>query len=153
MKLGLWLLLALLGGPVFSQEQIAERKGAPFERPPEDYQIIGATPAREALLRAQIGMIQPEVLPRRVIFVPHWKYLDDARIMRLHLPTGFASVMFTHLPSRSVYIDDDRYQGAAWMGRWMAHELGHLAMNSAREEDAEKVASKYIKRLRIRSAR
>jgi len=147
-ELSLSFLLALLAAPVFAQEQIAEPKPSPFERPSEDYPIIGATPAREALLRAQIGTMQPEVLPSRVIFVPHWKYLDDARIMRLHLPTGFASVMFTHLPSRSVYIDNDRYQGAAWMGRWMAHELGHLAMNSAREEDAEKVASKYIKRLR-----
>src|SRR5579862_5221131 len=95
MEFGLWLLLALLRVPVFAKGQIAETKADPVERPPEDYQIIGATPAREALLRAQIGTMQPEVLPHRVIFVPHWKYLEDSRIMRLHLPTGVTSVMFT----------------------------------------------------------
>jgi hypothetical protein len=115
--------------------------------PADDYLVIGATPAQEASLRSQIQVMQPEVLPLRVVFVPHWKYVDNARIFRLHVPTGYTSAMFTHLPSRSVFIDKDRYQGEAWLGHWMAHELGHLAANSAREEDAEKAASKFRKRL------
>ena len=116
--------------------------------PADDYLVIGATPAQEALLRDQIQVMQPEVLPLRVVFAPHWKYVDNARIFRLHVPAGYTSAMFTHLPSRSVFIDKDRYQGEAWLGHWMAHELGHLAANSAREDEAEKAASKFRKRLR-----
>jgi hypothetical protein len=92
--------------------------------------------------------MNPEVLPLRVVFVPHWKYLDDARILRLHVPTGYLSQMFTHLPTRTVYIDTARYQGQDWLGYWMAHELGHLASGSVREEDAEKIAAKFRKRLK-----
>jgi hypothetical protein len=56
--------------------------------------------------------------------------------------------MFTHLASRTVYIDNDRYMGADWLGHWIAHELGHLASNSTKEEDAEKAAREYRKRLK-----
>jgi hypothetical protein len=92
--------------------------------------------------------MQPEVLPLRIFFVPHWKYLDSARLFRLHVPTGFASVMFTHLPSRTVFIDTDRYMGEEWLGHWMAHELGHLATNSVNENDADKAAREYRRRLK-----
>jgi hypothetical protein len=54
--------------------------------------------------------------------------------------------MFTHLPSRTTFIDSDRYLGDDWLGFWMAHELGHLASNSTKEEDAEKVAREYHNR-------
>jgi len=53
--------------------------------------------------------MQPDVYPLRVLFVPHWKYIDTARTFHLHVPTGYTSAMFTHLPSRSVFIDSDRY--------------------------------------------
>ena len=56
--------------------------------------------------------------------------------------------MFTHLPSRTVFIDNDRYLGEEWLGYWMAHELGHLVTNSAKEEDAERAAHEFRKRLR-----
>jgi hypothetical protein len=56
--------------------------------------------------------------------------------------------MFTHLPSRSVFIDSDRYVSDDSLGYWVAHELGHLAANSAKEEDAEKAAREYRKRLK-----
>ena len=114
----------------------------------EDYSVIGATPDQEFGLRRAIEAMSPKVLPFRVVFVPHWKYLDDARILRLHVPTGYMSQMFTHLPTRTVYIDTARYQGEDWLGHWMAHELGHLATNSVREEDAEKVAREFRKRLK-----
>jgi len=55
--------------------------------------------------------------------------------------------MFTHLPSRSIFVDEDLYLGEEWLGHWMAHELGHLATNSAREDDAERVAREYQRRL------
>jgi hypothetical protein len=114
----------------------------------ESYAIFNATPAQEAALRAKIRLMHPEVLPRRVIFVPHWKYLDNARIFLLHVPGGYRSLMFTHLPSRTVFIDNDQYQGEEWLGYWMAHELGHLKTNSAKESDAERAAREFRKRLR-----
>jgi hypothetical protein len=100
------------------------------------------------LVRAQMRLMQPKVLPYRIIFYPPWKYMDTARIFRAHTPTGFSHTMFTPMPSRSVFIDKDRYSGEEWLAHWMAHELGHLAANSASEEDAEKVAREYRKRLK-----
>jgi hypothetical protein len=113
----------------------------------DSFVVVGATPTQEALLRAQVRVMAPEVLPSRVVFVPHWKYLDNARVMHLHLPTGYTSVMFTHLPSRTVFIDNDRYM-VGGLGHWMAHELGHLTTDSVREDDAEKAAAKFRKRLK-----
>lgn len=107
-----------------------------------DYSVFGATPEQESALREQIRLMSPGVLPARVVFVPHWKYLDNARIFQLKVPKGYASVMFTHLPSRTVFVDNDRYLGPEWLGHWMAHELGHLQKNSANEGDAEKAAKK-----------
>jgi hypothetical protein len=113
-----------------------------------DYAVIGATAAQETLLRTLIQRMQPEILPLRAIFVPHWKYVADARIFRVHVPTGYTSYMFTHLPTRTVFIDNDRIQGEQFLGYWIAHELGHLAANSVSEEDAEKAASALRKRLK-----
>ena len=78
---------------------------APVAKPAtESFAVIGATPVQEAALRAQIRLIHPEALPLRVLFVPHWKYLDNARIFHLHVPAGYGSFMFTHPPSRTVFI-------------------------------------------------
>jgi hypothetical protein len=55
--------------------------------------------------------------------------------------------MFTHLPSRTVFIDADRYTDES-LCYWLAHELGHLAASSPREDDAEKAAHEYRKRLK-----
>jgi len=112
------------------------------------YTILGATPEQEALVRTQIRVMQPGVYPLRVLFVPHWKYLDTARTFRLHVPTGYTSAMFTHLPSRTVFIDTDRYINDDSLGYWMAHELGHLVTNSSKESDADKAAREYRKRLK-----
>ena len=111
------------------------------------YFVLGATPKQEAILRAQIEVMRPEVLPLRVIFVPHWKYLDTTKTFQLHVPTGYTSALFSHLPSRTVFIDADRYQSDDSLGYWMAHELGHLATNSVKESDAEKGARELRKRL------
>ena len=111
------------------------------------YFVLGATPKQEAILRAQIEVMHPEVLPLRVIFVPHWKYLDTTKTFQLHVPTGYTSALFSHLPSRTVFIDADRYQSDDSLGYWMAHELGHLATNSSKESDAEKGARELRKRL------
>ena len=110
--------------------------------------IIGATPDQEALLRSQIQIMNPTVVPLRIVCVPHWKYIDTARTFQLHVPKGFGSLMFTHLPSRTVFIDIDRYLGPDWLGYWMAHELGHLATNSAKESDAENAAHEFRRRLK-----
>lgn len=113
-----------------------------------DVTFQGATLQQEALVRNQIEVIHPDVFPLRVIFVPHWKYVDTARIFRLRVPAGYTSAMFTHLPSRSVFIDADRYINDDSLGYWLAHELGHLATNSVKEVDAEKAAKEYRKRLK-----
>lgn len=112
------------------------------------YTVQGATVGQEALLRRQMEAMQPEIVPSRIIFVPHWKYLYAARTYKLHVPTGMASKMFTHMASRTVFVDNDYYGGDESLGYWMAHELGHLASSSADENDAEKAAKPYRKRLR-----
>ncbi len=154
MKLRIWTVLLLLGFAQLGWGQsngnsklVSEETTAP-EPSANGYAIIGATPSQEAALRAQMQIMQPSVLPLRILFVPHWKYIDTARIFRLHVPTGFTSAMFTHLPSRTTFIDSDRYMDEEWLGHWMAHELGHLASNSTKEEDAEKAAREYRKRLK-----
>lgn len=40
---------------------------------PNSYVVFGVSLQQEALVRAQIQIMQPAVLPLRVIFVPHWK--------------------------------------------------------------------------------
>jgi hypothetical protein len=90
--------------------------------------------------------MRPNILPLRVFFVPHRKYLAAARDFHLHVPVGYGSLMFTHLPSRTVFIDNDRYHGEDWLAHWIAHELGHLVTNSAKEEDAERAAREFRKR-------
>jgi hypothetical protein len=114
------------------------------------YTVQGAAPEREHLLRLQIQVMQPAVLPHRILFVPHGQYIYATRMYHLHVPTGMTSKMFTHLPSRSVYIDADLYGGDDWMGHWMAHELGHLEKNNANENEAEKSAATYRRRLENR---
>lgn len=133
-----------------SPETSAAAPAAVPELPADGYTVFSATPAQEEALRAQIRLMHPDVLPLRVFFVPHWRYLAAARDFHLHVPTGYGSVMFTHLPSRTVYIDNDRYMGEDWLGHWIAHELGHLAKNSTKEEDAEKAAREYRRRLRLK---
>jgi hypothetical protein len=113
----------------------------------DSYFVSGATAKQEALLRAQIAAMRPDLLPLRIIFVPHWKYLATTKAFQLHVPAGYTSAMFTHLPSRTVFIDADRYQSDDSLGYWMAHELGHLATNSVKESDAEKGARELRKRL------
>jgi hypothetical protein len=120
----------------------AEMTGSAKESSTESYTVTGATPEQEMALREQLGWMHPAVLPARVIFVPHSKYLDNTKAFQLHVPKGLSSVMFTHLPSRTVFIDNDRYLGKEWLGYWMAHELGHMALNSPKEDDAERVAKK-----------
>jgi len=111
------------------------------------YAVLGATPQQEALVRSQIQTMQPAVLPLRVVFVPHWKYVDNT-VFYLHVPTGYTSALFTHLPSRTVFVDAERYINDKSLGYWMAHELGHLATNSAKEDDADRAAKEFRKRLK-----
>ena len=151
MKLGIWVALFLLGSAQLGGAQSRENpeSGSMEKRISESstsYTVFGATADQEALLRAQIELMHPAVLPDRITFVPHFKYLYAAKVFRLHVPTGMSSIMFTHLPSRSVFIDSDRFGTDDSLVYWTAHELGHLATNSAKEEDAERVAREYRKR-------
>ena len=110
--------------------------------------IQGATPEQEALLREELRIVEPPVVPLRIIFVPHWKYIYTAKEFQLHVPTGMSSVMFTHLASRSVFIDESRILSDEGLTYWTAHELGHLATNSTKESDAERAAKPYRARLK-----
>jgi hypothetical protein len=154
MKLRIWKTLFLVAmtqsawGQTSGNAKPVSTESTAFEPSANSYTVLGATPEQEALVRAQIRIMQPGVLPLRILFVPHWKYVDTARIFRLHVPAGYASAMFTHLPSRSVFIDSDRYVSDDSLGYWVAHELGHLASNSASENDADKAAREYRKRLK-----
>ena len=152
MKLRLWTVLLLLGfaqigwGQTNGNAKLVSAEATAPEPSANSYTVLGATPEQEALVRAQIRVMQPDVYPLRVLFVPHWKYIDTARAFRLHVPAGYTSAMFTHLPSRSVFIDSDRYVSDDSLGFWIAHELGHLAANSASESAADKAAREYRKR-------
>src|ERR1700682_1221337 len=154
MKIGICMTLFLLGSAQAGWGQTGERFAAPggeekaADAPENSYTVLGATPREEALVREQISVMHPEVLPLRVLFVPHWKYTGATKAFRLHVPTGFTSAMFTHLASRSVFIDADRYVSEDSLGYWLAHELGHLATNSVKENDAERAAREYRKRLK-----
>ena len=154
MKQGTWQVLLWLAWPSIGWAQASGNPALrtdpgehPLEAYPSSYAIQGATPRQKTLLRAQIEIMQPKVLPRRIIFVPHWQYLYAAQMYRLHVPTGMTSKMFTHFASGSVYIDADRCGSDDWLGYWMAHELGHLATNSAKEENAERAAHELRRRL------
>jgi hypothetical protein len=153
MKVGLWVALTFLAlaqanwAPTTNSTDSADAKAA-ISKSSASYSVFGARPEQEAILRSQIQLMHPEALPARVLFVPHWKYVDNARIFQLHVPAGYGSVMFTHLPSRTIFIDNDRYPGEEWLGYWMAHELGHLKANSAKESDAEKAAHELRRCLR-----
>jgi len=155
MKKAIALVVVLMGLATSGIAQVLVNPAVPAakELKPGDvltqsYVVQGATPRQETLLRTQMQAMQSDVIPSRIIFVPHWKYLYAAKMYKLHVPTGMASKMFTHLASRSVFIDDDYYGGDESLGYWMAHELGHLAANSADENDAEKAAKPYRKRLK-----
>src|SRR5260370_41677138 len=114
MRLRMSTVRLLLGFAQFSWGQTkGNSKWVSAEAPASEdsansYTVLGATPKQEALVRAQIRVMQPDVYPLRVLFVPPWKYIDTARAFRLHVPAGYTSAMFTHLPSRSVFIDSDR---------------------------------------------
>ena len=154
MKLRIWTTLFSLTlaqfawGQTSGNSKLVNTEGTAPETSANGYTVIGATPKQEALVRAQIQVMRPDVYPLRVLFVPHWKYIETARIFQLHVPAGYTSAMFTHLPSRSVFIDSDRYVSDDSLGYWVAHELGHLAANSTRESDADKAAGEYRKRLK-----
>jgi len=133
-KLGIWLLLLWLSSTSISWAQAysdpalrSDSVEDSLKASSSTYAIQGTTPRQETQLRAQIEIMQPKVLPRRIIFVPHWQFLYAARLYRLHVPTGMTNKMFTHFASGSIYIDADRCGADDWLGYWMAHELGHLA--------------------------
>ena len=153
MRLRIWTTLFLVTTTQFAWGQTSgstKPVGADAtarELSANNYVVLGATTEQETLVRAQIRVMHPSVYPLRVIFVAHWKYVDNTRIFQLHVPAGYTSAMFTHLPSRSVFIDSDRYISDDSLGYWLAHELGHLAANSASENEADKAARDYRKRL------
>ena len=154
MKRVIWTALFILGFAAFGWGQtngnsmLVVTEATVAGASANSYTVLGATAQQEELVRSQIRVMQPEVFPLRIIFVPHWKYVVTAKTFLLHVPTGYTSAMFSHLPSRTVFVDSDRYVSDDSLGYWMAHELGHLAANSVSESDADKAARQLRKRLK-----
>jgi hypothetical protein len=142
-----WLMVAAIGAgqQIVASGVLSVNPASSIEE--FAYTVQGASPERELLVRTQIQVMQPAVLPKRIVFLPHWQYIYATKVYHLHVPTGMSSKMFTHLPSRSIYVDTAFYGGADWLGHWMAHELGHLERNNADENEAEKCAATYRRRL------
>src|SRR5260370_17624019 len=99
-------------GQTSTNPKLVNAEATSSEPSVNSYTVLGATPEQEALVRAQIWIMQPDVYPLRVLFVPHWKYIDTARTFRLHMPAGYTSAMFTPLPTRSRSIDTARQSNA-----------------------------------------
>ncbi len=154
MRLRSWTTLSLMTialvawGQTSTNPKLVNTEATSPEPSVNSYTVLGATSEQETLVRDHIRIMQPDVYPLRVLFVSHWKYVETARTFRLHVPAGYISAMFTHLPSGSVFIDSDRYVSDDSLGYWVAHELGHLAANSASENAADKAAREYRKRLK-----
>jgi len=154
MRLKIWTILFFVTSAQFAWGQtsgkakLASAEATAPEPSANIYAVLGASSEQESLVRAQIRAMQPDVYPLRVLFVPHWKYVDAARAFHLRVPAGYTSKLFTHLSSRSVFIDSDRYVSDDSLGYWLAHELGHLSTNSVNENDADQAARKYRKRLK-----
>jgi len=104
MRLRIWTTLFLVTvaqfawGQTSGNSKLVNTEGTAPELSANSYAVLGASPEQEALVRAQIRIMQPDVYPLRVLFVRHWKYVDTARVLRLHVPAGYTSAMFTHLP-------------------------------------------------------
>jgi hypothetical protein len=79
MKLAVGTVLLLLGFTQFSWGQtnaaanLVSGDSPAATAPANSYVVFGASPQQEALVRAQIQIMQPAILPLRVFFVPHWK--------------------------------------------------------------------------------
>ena len=78
MKLRIWSVVLWLGVAVVGWGQVHEdaRLNRTIETSATAYTIQGAKTRQEELLRNQIQTMQPDVLPRRIVFVPHWEYLS-----------------------------------------------------------------------------
>jgi hypothetical protein len=82
-KLAIWSALFLLSVAPTARTQTVNNDTT--------YTVQGATPEREAVLRQQIQLMHPSVLPYRVRFVPHWQYVYAARMYHLRVPRGMQS--------------------------------------------------------------
>jgi len=104
MKFRIWTTLFLVTiaqvawGQTSTNRKLVNAEATSPEPSVNSYTVLGATSEQETLLRAQIRIMQPDVYPLRVLFVRHWKYVDTARVLRLPVPAGYTSAMFTHLP-------------------------------------------------------
>src|SRR2546430_5749066 len=97
MKLRIWTTLFSLTlaqfawGQTSGNSKLVNPEGTAPETSANSYTVIVATPKQEALVRAQIQVMQPVVYRLRAVSVPHWKYMQTARIFRLHVPAGYIS--------------------------------------------------------------
>jgi hypothetical protein len=94
MSLRIWTILFLVTmaqvswGQTSTNPKLVNAEATLPEPTVNSYTVLGATSEQETLVRAQIRIMQPDVYPLRVLFVPHWKYVDTAKTFRLHVPAG-----------------------------------------------------------------
>lgn len=86
MRQAIWSVLLLTGMAQVGWGQTSEtrlNKNAEEKRPEAsatNYTVQGATPEQESVLRDQIQIMRPKVLPYRIRFVSHWQYIYAARM-------------------------------------------------------------------------
>src|SRR5437879_13054937 len=92
-------LAQLASGQTGGNPKLVNTETTPSEPSASGYAVMGATPGQEALVRAQIRIMKPEVYPLRVLFVLHCKYYDTAKTFRLHVHSGSHRAMIRQFPS------------------------------------------------------
>ncbi len=88
MKRAIWTALSILGFAAFGWGQrngnsmLVVTEATVAGTSANSYTVLGATSQQEELVRSQIRVMQPEIFPLRIIFVPHWKYVVTAKALR-----------------------------------------------------------------------
>jgi len=115
MRLRIWtaLFLATIAqvawGQTSTNPKLVNAEVTSPEPSVNSYTVLGATSEQEALVRAQMRIMQPDVYPLRVLFVPHWKYVDTGRTFRSICRWIYQRYVHATYPAEACFIDSDRY--------------------------------------------
>src|SRR5260370_16880266 len=92
MKLRIWTTLFLVTITQFAWGQTSTNPklvdaGATAPEPfANNYAVLGATPEQEALVRAQIRIMQPDFYPLLFLFLPHFNHILTPHTFLLPFP-------------------------------------------------------------------
>jgi hypothetical protein len=88
MKFRIWTTLFLVTiaqvawGQTSTNPKLVKAEATSPEASVNSYTVLGATPEQETLVRAQIRIMQPDVYPQRVLFVPHLSVVVEGNFYR-----------------------------------------------------------------------